>query len=109
MPAQQPPRKSVSWTKNLDKIRPTYEDKGDTLAIDPSPATRDANEYRRISRTPGAQTEGFAKGGKVKATGKAKVHAGEHVIRKRAVRQYGDKKMAAVNQGKAKVTVPKRQ
>ena len=102
-----PPPRKMTWEQNLSKVRPAYNDEGDDMAINPTPATRDANETRAMQRTPGATTVGFRKGGPVKATGKAKVHKGEVVVRKAAARKYGARKMAAVNKGTAKVTAPK--
>lgn len=103
-----PTPRPATWSQNLSNTRPAYENYGDDMEVDPSPATRDANEVRRMQRTPGATVTGFAKGGKVKATGPAKVHKGEQVIRKAAAKKYGDRKMAAVNKGTAKVTAPSR-
>jgi hypothetical protein len=41
--------------------------------------------------------KGFKKGGKVKATGKAKVHKGEYVLKKEAAQKIGPKKLASMN------------
>lgn len=59
----------------------------------------------------------MAKGGKItrvagpkrgEEDGLIAVQKGEFVVRKAAVQKHGDRKMAAVNNGTAKITVPKR-
>ena len=57
-----------------------------------------ANMRRRIQGGGGSSGEGFKKGGKVKQTGKAKVHKGEYVIKKAAADKLGPKKLASLNQ-----------
>lgn len=75
--------------------------------VDPTPATQDKNEMRRLfTREPDAEI-GMRRGGKVKATGPVKVHQGEFVVRKAAAQKQGARKMAAVNAGTARITVPK--
>lgn len=61
--------------------------------------SRVTKELREELKTKGLK--GFAKGGKVKKTGKAKVHKGEYVIKKTAAQKLGPKKLAAMNRGKA--------
>lgn len=84
------------------------------MQIDPSPATTDKNVVRGLPpKNPHDNEQGLAKGGKVtrpvggkrgKEDGLVAVQKGEHVIKKSSARKYGDKKMAAVNKGTAKVT-----
>lgn len=75
------------------------------IRIDPSPATADKNVVRGMApKNPDDNEQGMLRGGKVKATGPVKVHKGETVIRQASSKRYGDKKMAAVNRGTAKVT-----
>ena len=45
----------------------------------------------------------YKKGGKVRRTGKAKVHKGEYVVKKSAAQKQGTKKLAALNRGKADI------
>jgi hypothetical protein len=79
------------------------------IRVDPSSASADKNVVRGPApRNPDDNEQGMRKGGKVKATGPVKVHKGEQVIRKASAQKYGAKKMASVNKGTAKVTVPKR-
>jgi hypothetical protein len=58
---------------------------------------------RRMFNAPD-ELGGYKRGGKVKKTGAAKVHKGEHVIKKKSAAKYGPAKMAAVNKGTARVT-----
>lgn len=99
-----PNARRASWPQNLMNTRPGVENLGDDMAIDPSPATGDRNELREIQKR---AVPAMAKGGKVKATGPAKVHKGEHVIRKAAAQKYGPSKMTAVNKGTARITTEK--
>lgn len=73
--------------------------------VDPSPATGDRSEMKALADR--ADEVGMRKGGKVKATGPVKVHKGEFVVRPEATKKQGDRKMAALNAGKARVTVSK--
>lgn len=77
------------------------------MRIDPSPATADKNVTRGLPpKNPEDNEQSLAKGGTVKRTGSIKAHKGEVVIRKAAVQKHGPKKMAAVNKGTAKITMP---
>jgi hypothetical protein len=58
-------------------------------AITTSKALRDEAEAKGL--------KGFKKGGKVKATGKAKVHKGEYVLKKSAARRIGTRKLNRMN------------
>ncbi len=62
-----------------------------------------SKDYQEMYDAPN-EMGGYRKGGKVKKTGRAKVHKGEQVIRKSSAQKYGPAKMAAVNKGSAKVT-----
>lgn len=78
------------------------------IRIDPSPATADRNVVRGPApKNPDDNEQGMRKGGKVRATGPVKVHKGEFVVRKAAAQKHGPAKMAAVNKGTARITVPK--
>lgn len=46
--------------------------------------------------------KGFKRGGKVKKTGKAKVHKGEYVIKAAAAKKAGPKKLASINRAAPK-------
>jgi hypothetical protein len=75
---------------DADKLASKY----DNLKINPTPDDTNA--------------PGYAKGGKVKKTGTAKVHKGEQVIKKAAAQKYGAKKLGAVNRGTARISAGKK-
>lgn len=79
------------------------------MQIDPSPAVKDQNTLHGLPpKNPHDDEQGLRRGGKVKHTGPVKAHKGEQVVKRASAEQYGDRKMAAVNRGTAKVTAPKR-
>lgn len=90
------------------------------MQVDPSPAVRDYNTVRGLPpKNPADNEQGLAKGGKVrKVVGKAKpgskdeglvgAQKGEYMVRKAAAHMYGDRKMAAVNAGTARVSTSKK-
>lgn len=99
--------------KDLMPRQPKDTDRG--MESDPGDLTEDRNV--RSGWLPPRNVEALAKGGKVKRVagkpigkedGLIAVQKGEYVIRKAAVQKHGAKKMAAVNRGTAKITVPKR-
>lgn len=87
------------------------------IRVDPSPATSDKNVVRGMApKNPDDNEQGLAKGGTVKKVvggkrgkddGVIAAKRGEFVVRKEAAAKYGPAKMAAVNKGTAKITVPK--
>lgn len=89
-----------------------------TIRVDPSPATSDKNVVRGMPpKNPHDDEIGMRKGGKVtrvsgskrgKEDGTIAVQKGEFVVRKAAVQKHGPAKMAAVNKGTARITVPKK-
>jgi hypothetical protein len=99
----------------------TYPFAGGTdpnIRVDPRPATADKNVVNGPApNNPDDSEQGLAKGGKVrkvvggkrgKDDGLIAAKRGEFVVRKSSVTKYGAAKMAAVNAGTAKVTIPKR-
>jgi hypothetical protein len=46
---------------------------------------------------PGGATAGMARGGKVKKTGKTKIHKGEYVLKKSAAERMGTKRLNRMN------------
>lgn len=112
-----PNARQATWPQNLANTRPGVENLGDDMAVNPSPATRDDNEMKRIpAKGSIANVPEMAKGGRViKVAGKKRgkddglvaVQKGEHVIRKAAAQKYGAAKMAAVNKGAARVEMPR--
>lgn len=109
-----PAKESDGWKDRLDRARPG-KDIDRAMPVDPGEASRDENEFRALRGGP--SRIGLAKGGKVKRVagkpigkedGLIAAQKGEFVIRKAAVKKYGDRKMAAVNAGTARVSTPKK-
>lgn len=103
-----------NWAARLSAMRPAYsaKDTGDTAAaVDPSPATRDVNEFTMV---PAQRKEiGLAEGGEVTDTagppigkddGLIAAQDGEWVIRKSAVKKleqdHGPDAMETINKGR---------
>lgn len=90
------------WTDRVMKRRTPRPDAADHADINADPRSADRNNLSRMIQQDAPRQ--MAKGGKVTRTGAIVAHEGEHVVRKAAAVKYGDKKMAAVNKGMAKVT-----
>lgn len=99
-----------------DRIPRQGRDPGDYPSVfdELDDATRDRNDRDGAGQRP-AQV-GMKAGGKVtrvagpkrgKEDGLIAVQKGEYVVRKAAAQKHGPKKMAAVNAGTARITVPK--
>jgi hypothetical protein len=97
-PSKYPPEVAKQWMDlmqrgrfaDADKLATPYDNYNTNLTPDDTSAP------------------GYAKGGKVKKTGPAKVHKGEQVIKKSAAQKYGVKKLGAVNRGTARISPGKK-
>lgn len=93
--------------------------KSDLKGFSAPPPTRDTGEYGSWpvkNLNPKPSQVSMAKGGKItrvagkpvgKEDGLIAVQKGEFVVRKAAVQKHGPAKMAAVNKGTARITIPK--
>lgn len=107
------------WIENLNKNRPMRDnpDKRMNTAAPASPDKPDIDDKERRIRDKIVTNEtGAAKGGLIKKVGgkpKGKDHGtipvqrGEFVMKTAAVKKYGHATLAAVNAGRAVITVPK--
>jgi hypothetical protein len=110
------------WSKALSRNRPMRSNPDRKMRTEsPNPGTTDTPdindiERRRREKEPTIET-GAAKGGlikKVDGKPKGKDHGtvpaqrGEYVIKAASVKKYGPAALAAVNAGKAVITVPKK-
>jgi len=112
-------KSSNPWIENLSKNRPMRDnpDKRMNTSAPASPDRPDIDDKARAARDHMVTSEtGAAKGGLIKKVsgkpvgkdhGKIPAQVGEFVMRTSAVKKYGHAKLAAVNAGKAVITVPK--
>jgi hypothetical protein len=67
------------------------------LRVDPETGQAEQGPARDLGRA----LRGYKKGGKVKATGKAKVHKGEYVLKKSAADRIGSRSLNRMNRGQS--------